>query len=77
MKRANIIAAGKRSLLKDNDLIVFVEFFSRRFPNESDNITSYVNEWANRFTWSDKDLRSRMDLESLSIYNKVLELHGD
>lgn len=47
---------------------LFVEFFSRRFPNEDDRILSYVDEWADRFKG---DPTGHMDAMSLSIYNEV------
>lgn len=47
---------------------LFTEFFNTRFPNESNNITSYVREWAGRFVRGNP--KAYMDSESLEIYNR-------
>ena len=69
MKKENIRKAGKNAGLEPKTLKVFVEFFAKRFPNESDNIQSYVNEWANRFKGNPV---LYMDEESKNIYYEVL-----
>ena len=66
----NIKASGERAGLKEKALTVFVLFFSRRFPNESNRITSYVDEWAGRFKSEHPELC--MDDESKSIYIAIL-----
>ena len=43
----------------------FIHFFSNRFPNESEVITSYVREWAERFKG---DATLRMDKQSQDVY---------
>lgn len=48
---------------------IFVKFLMARFPNESDNITSYFEEWATRFNSGQP--QKYMDSESLKIYNFV------
>ena len=60
MKRETIRKIGIENNVKNIDW--FIEFFSKRFPNENDNILSYVSEWAGRFntgnpeqsTWTQK-----------------------
>jgi hypothetical protein len=67
MKRETIMAVGRKNNVKD--LEVFVEFFSKRFPDESDNILSYVSEWAERFNTGSPE--RYMDSQSLRIYEEV------
>jgi len=68
MNRSKIIEIADEVGLVDKNKELFVEFFSKRFPEESDNITSYVSEWANRFKG---DPTPFMDSTSLSIYTEV------
>ena len=49
---------------------LFVKFIQKRFPNESDFITSYVSEWADRFLSGNPVIY--MDKLSLAIYTKLL-----
>lgn len=49
---------------------LFIKFFMSRFPNENPNITSYVNEWIDRFNGGNPSIY--MDESSLEIYNKLL-----
>jgi len=70
MKRENIQASAKRFNMSKIQTYVFVEFFSRRFPDESDNITSYVDTWADRFTKGTHT--DRMDFLSTKVYEKVI-----
>ena len=53
------------------DIETFVKFISQRFPDESDRITSYVSEWAERFNTGKPE--KYMDEESTSIYTEILE----
>lgn len=67
MKIENIRKIGVDMGVKDLD--VFVSFLSKRFPNESDEITSYFSEWATRFN-TGLPLQY-MDGLSKKIYNEV------
>ncbi len=64
-----------RTLCKEKGMIcldrvyIFVKFFMERFPNESDNIHSYCNEWIDRFMTNHPE--TYMDGHSLSIYNRL------
>lgn len=69
MEKENIIENGKAEGLVGKELEIFAEFFSQRFPLESDKITSYVREWARRFQSGSPE--RFMDGESLSIYQKL------
>ena len=69
MNEENIRKAAERAKLSEKDTEVFVKFFSKRFPDESDKIESYVNEWANRFKSGEPKVY--MDSWSLAIYNEV------
>lgn len=73
MKEENIKKIGIGKGVKDIDL--FVRFLSKRFPNESDRITSYFSEWADRFNSGSPE--RYMDKQSLEIYNKVKEDETD
>ena len=64
MKRENIMKIAELKGVTDKEL--FVEFLSRRFPDESDNITSYFSGWADRFNSGDPE--DYMDGESEKIY---------
>jgi len=67
MEKENIM---KIALLKGvTDKELFVEFLSKRFPNESDRITSYFSEWADRFNSGQPE--KYMDSESLAIYRAL------
>ena len=70
MKRENIQASAKRFNMDNIHTYTFVEFFSRRFPDESDNITSYVDTWASRFTKGNPT--NNMDFLSTKVYEKVI-----
>lgn len=62
-----------REICKENGLIdceVFVKFFMRRFPDESDKIYSYCNEWINRFLSGNPT--EYMDSDSLRIYKELI-----
>ena len=61
---------GKENGLSGETLELFTKFFSKRFPNESNNITSYAEEWAKRFSRGTPQVY--MDNESLKIYKEVL-----
>ena len=73
MKKENIrkIAENKGVERKE----VFIEFLSKRFPNENDKIKSYFSEWADRFNSGSPD--RYMDGRSLKIYRKVEEQKND
>lgn len=68
MKRENIMKIAELKGVKDKE--IFVEFLSRRFPDESDNITSYFSEWADRFNSGRPE--NYMDADSEMIYQDVL-----
>ncbi len=65
MEKENIRVIGVKKGVKDIEL--FVKFLSARFPNESNRITSYFEEWADRFNSGHPE--NYMDGESLNIYN--------
>jgi len=67
MKKETIRKVGIEKGVKDLD--VFVEFFSRRFPNESEGILSYVSGWADRFNTGHPEYS--MDGMSKKIYDEV------
>lgn len=69
MKKQTIRKIGKQQGVKN--LSLFVRFFSRRFPRESNNILSYVTEWADRFNTTNPEVY--MDTDSLRIYREELE----
>ena len=48
---------------------IFIEFISKRFPNEPDEIKSYVEQWADRFNSNHPEVF--MDSTSKSIYKKI------
>ena len=52
---------------------VFVKFFMLRFPNESDKIHSYCNEWIDIFMSGDP--KRYMDQDSQKCYKKALSLY--
>ena len=68
MKRENIRKIGIAKNVQN--IALFVEFLSERFPNEDDRITSYFKEWADRFNSGDPE--GYMDDESKRVYNKLL-----
>ena len=68
MKEETIRMLCDRKGMRDQDL--FVKFFMQRFPNESDRIHSYCNEWIDRFMSGEPSIY--MDGESLSIYKSLL-----
>ena len=72
MNYENIQTAANEVGLKGRDNVIFCLFFSKRFPDESNNITSYVAEWAQRF--KDEVHIQKMDTWSLDIHNKVIKL---
>jgi hypothetical protein len=49
---------------------IFVKFLMARFPNESDNITSYFEEWATRYNSGQPE--KYMDFESLRVYKSIV-----
>jgi len=69
MKEEIIKQIGSETGLKGNQLNVFVEFFSQRFPNESSKITGYCKEWAQRFLRGSPE--NCMDAGSLRIYREI------
>ena len=68
MKRETIIKRCEEKALYNYG--EFVEWFTQRFPNESDNITSYLDQWIDRFNTGCPEMF--MDLESKVIYNEIL-----
>ena len=70
MMEENIIKAAQKVGLDEETTKIFVIFFSKRFPNESDQITSYVTEWAERFKQGNPE--GRMDSQSLEIYDDAI-----
>ncbi len=67
MKKEMIKARCELHNYTDNAL--FVEWFARRFPNESNEITSYVDEWIGRFQGGHHKLY--MDIESRALWNEI------
>jgi hypothetical protein len=65
MKQETIQQHGEDVGLRGARLNRFVHFFSNRFPDESEEITCYVREWANRFL---DDPVPRMDSKSREVY---------
>jgi len=51
------------------NLKLFVDFLSARFPNESNQITSYFEEWADRFNSGTPEIH--MDIQSKKIYEEI------
>ena len=72
MDENKIMEIAEKKGMKNTTL--FVKFFSKRFPNESNNITSYVSEWVDRFMSGNPT--AYMDKESLSIYKNLIERKG-
>ncbi len=72
MKEEIIRKLCNKKGLKNIDL--FVAFFSKRFPNESDKITSYCNEWIDRFMSGNP--AGYMDNVSNKIYMELVEKMG-
>jgi len=70
MKEENVRKIGIAKKVQDLD--VFVKFLITRFPNESDEITGYFGEWADRFNTGTPE--RYMDNESLRVYNEVSKL---
>ena len=68
MEKSKIREIAENKGMKHTAL--FVEFFSKRFPNESNIITSYVGEWADRFMSGNPT--ACMDGESLKIYRDLI-----
>ena len=70
MEYANILRAAFRRGIKDTKTaLIFCEFFSQRFPDENNNITSYVDEWADRFKNGNQE--RYMDGLSITVYDGV------
>ena len=67
MKKENIEKIGREKRVKN--LKLFVDFLSMRFPDESDKITSYFAEWADRFNSGCPE--RYMDSMSLRVYDKL------
>ena len=65
MKVEIIKAIATTKEVKEIDL--FVKFFNKRFPNELNEIKSYVSEWCDRFNRGNP--QNYMDSKSLIIYN--------
>lgn len=72
MKRETIIKLCEENGLRNH--LLFVEFFSKRFPNESDRIHSYCIEWIERFKTGNP--RIYMDKFSLKVYEDLLLKHA-
>ena len=68
MKEETIRTLCKKKGFKDCD--IFVKFFMLRFPDESDRIHSYCNEWIDRFM--NGDPTGCMDGYSKKCYDKVI-----
>lgn len=73
MEKENIKKIAKEKLHDKSNVAqyLFVEFLSGRFPNESDNITSYFSEWADRFNTGTPE--NYMDAQSQEVYNSILD----
>lgn len=68
MKEDTIRMLCNKKEMGNEDL--FVKFFMARFPNESDRIHSYCNEWIDRFMSGNPI--GYMDSESLRIYKELI-----
>ncbi len=68
MKQETIRMLCKTKGLKNEEL--FVKFFSKRFPNESDRIHSYCNEWIDRFMGGNPV--AYMDSQTKAVYEEVI-----
>lgn len=69
MDKTKIEIIARRKGMKN--VVVFVEFFSTRFPNENNEIESYVSEWVDRFLTGNP--MAFMDIYSKKIYKKIIE----
>jgi len=72
MKKETIEKHGVEQGLEGARLKRFVHFFSKRFPDESETISSYVREWANRFK-APNDPTACMDSQSQEVYFSYFE----
>ena len=70
MKKENIKASAERNKLDPITTKLFIEFFSTRFPDENDNITSYVDQWAERFKGGEPEIY--MDAWSKKIFDNCM-----
>ena len=69
MKEETIEKLCKEKGMDKNKTDLFIKFFMKRFPNESDNIHSYCNEWIDRFMTGHPIVY--MDSQSKKIYLEV------
>jgi hypothetical protein len=69
MKTASVVKIAKQEINNPLNRMVFVRFFTKRFPKESH--IQYVREWARRFEHPVWGPEVWMDSESLAIYRKV------
>ena len=58
--------------MKNSEL--FIRFFMQRFPNESDRIHSYCEEWIDRFMSGNPVCY--MDEESKKVFKLLIEEHS-
>jgi len=70
MKCETIEQIGKDASLEGGRLKRFIHFFSNRFPDESESIHSYAQQWAQRFKG---DPACYMDKDSMNIYFSYYE----
>lgn len=69
MKLERIREIAKDEGLSEVKVGLFVKFFSKRFPDEEDEIRSYCAQWARRFK---DDPYPAMDRESKQIYLSLI-----
>lgn len=68
MEEKTIIMLCEHKGMRNPDL--FIKFFMKRFPNESNDIYSYCNEWIDRFMGGNPI--GSMDIQSKKIYFDLL-----
>jgi len=68
MKEENIMKIAVDKNVKEKEL--FVKFLSLAFPEEDNRITSYFEEWADRFNTGKPEIY--MDNWRLDLYNKLV-----
>ena len=66
MEKELIEFVAREEGLPEEKIPLFVDFFSKRFPDEDNRITTYCATWANRFKDGSPD--EYMDKESKQIY---------
>lgn len=68
MNKEKIREIAEHQGMKNTDL--FIAFFSERFPNESNEVSSYCSEWVDRFMSGNPMVY--MDGDSKKIYRDLI-----